>query len=45
MGVALLNQQKTAEARDWLQRAARSPNQRRTARSYLQVIEAQIGRS
>ena len=45
MGVALLNQQKTGEARDWFQRASRSPNQRRTARSYLQVIEAQTRRS
>lgn len=45
MGVALLNQQEIGEARGWFQRAARSPNQRRTARSYLQVIDAQTGRT
>jgi tetratricopeptide (TPR) repeat protein len=44
MGIALLNQQKMDQARDWFERAARSPNRRSTARSYLQVIDAQTGR-
>jgi tetratricopeptide (TPR) repeat protein len=45
IGVAMVNQERYEQARPWLQRASATPNHRNTARSYLQFIDAQGGRS
>jgi tetratricopeptide (TPR) repeat protein len=42
MGIALYNQHKLPEARPWFERAQASERYRQTAKSYLQLIAAQL---
>lgn len=40
MGIALYNDKRPKESREWFQRAAASPKQRQTAQSYIQAIDS-----
>ncbi|MGH8246954.1 MAG: tetratricopeptide repeat protein [Gammaproteobacteria bacterium] len=40
MGIALYNDKKLKESREWFQRAAASPQRRQTAQSYIQAIDS-----
>ena len=41
MGIALLNQERPQEARDWFERASSSERHSQTARAYIQLIDAE----
>lgn len=41
MGIALFNQKKLGDARGWFQRASRSDKHRKTAASYIRIIDSQ----